>query len=83
MANKLLKYLNNQITIYENRYGELYTMLYDENDNLRPTNNTIMQDDLLKWKYAAMEVLLVLRKIKRNRFKDIKRPAKKEYKVNW
>jgi hypothetical protein len=83
MANKLLKYLNNQITIYENHYGWLYTELYDENDNLRPTNNKIMQDDLLKWKYAAMEVLLVLRKIKRNRFKDIKRPAKKEYKVNW
>ena len=83
MANKLLKYLNNQITIYENRYGWLYTELYDENDNLRPTKNKIMQDNLLKWKYAAMEVLLVLRKIKRNRFKDIKRPAKKEYKVNW
>lgn len=83
MVNKLLKHLNNQITIYENRYGELYTMLYDENDNLRPTNNEILQDDLLKFKYAAMEVLLVLRKIKRNRFKDIKRMAKKEYRVNW
>lgn len=83
MANKLLKYLNNQITIYENRYGWLYTELYDENDNLRPTKNKIMQDDLLKWKYAAMEVLIVLRKIKRNGYKGVKRPAKKEYKVNW
>lgn len=83
MANKLLKHINNQIVIWENYYGWLYTELYDENDQLRPTNNEIMQEDMFKWKYAAMQVLQTLRKIKRNRFKDIKRPAKKEYKVNW
>lgn len=83
MANKLLKYLNNQIVIWENIYGDYYSMLYDENDQLKPTKNEILQNDLFKFKHAAMEVLLTLRKIKRNRFKDVKRPEKRKYKINW
>lgn len=80
--NKLLKYLNNQIIIWENIYGDYYTMLYDKNENLIPMNE-IMQNDLFKWLYSSQQVLSVLRKIKRNRFNDIKRLEKRKYKINY
>lgn len=83
MTSSLLKYLNNQITIWENTYGDLYTQLYDEEGHLIPTNNKILQDDMFKWLYAAQQTMSVLKKIKRNRFIEIKKLEKKRYKLKY
>lgn len=81
--NNLLKYLNNQITIWENNYGDLYTQLYDEEGHLIPTDNKILQDDMFKWLYSAEKVMKTLKKIKRNRFNQVKKLEKKRYKIEY
>lgn len=83
MTNNLLKYLDNQITIWENNYGDLYTQLYDKEGHLIPTNNKILQDDMFKWLYAAQQTMSVLRKIKRNRFNKVRKLEKKRYKIDY
>ena len=83
MTSNLLKYLNNQITIWENNYGDLYTQLYDKEGHLIPTNNKILQDDMFKWLYSAEQVMKILKKIKRNRFTQIKKTEKKRYKIEY
>lgn len=81
--NNLLKYLNNQITIWENTYGDLYTQLYDKEGRLIPTDNEILQNDMLKWLYSAEQVMRTLKKVKRNRFNQVKKPEKKRYKIEY
>ena len=83
MTSNLLKYLNNQITIWENNYSDLYTQLYDKEGHLIPTNNKILQDDMFKWLYSAEQVMKILKKIKRNRFNQIKKTEKKRYKIEY
>lgn len=79
MSNKLLKYLNNQIVIWENIYGDIYTLLYDSKGRQRKeyTNDSSLYSNLREVR-AVMEVL---KKIKRNRFNDIQKLEKKRYKI--
>lgn len=81
MANKLLKYLNNQIVIWENIYGDIYNFLYNPDGSQKPeeVNNKYLYSSLRE----AEAVMQTLHKIKRNRFKDVKRPEKRKYKINW
>lgn len=79
MSNKLLKYLNNQIIIWENIYGDIYTSLYDSKGRQRKeyTNGSWLYHNLRE----ARAVMEVLKKIKRNRFNDIQKLEKKRYKI--
>lgn len=79
MNNKLLKYLNNQIIIWENIYGDIYTLLYDSKGRQRKeyTNDSWLYHNLRE----ARAVMEVLKKIKRNRFNDIQKLEKKRYKI--
>lgn len=77
--NTLLKYLNNEITAWENLYGDWYTLLYNPDGTQKPEKINDEQS------YKALEicrtVMQVLQKIKRNRFTKLKRLNKKKYKI--
>lgn len=77
MTSKLLKRLNNEITIWENVYGEYYSYLYNADGSLRvkETDEASMFENLK----VARTVMEVLQKLKRNRFNDIKRLEIKRY----
>ncbi len=79
MGNKLLKYLNNQIIIWENIYGDIYNVLYnpDGTQKQKEINNKYLYASLRN----AQGIMQVLKKIKRNRFNDIKKLEKRRYKI--
>jgi len=79
MSNNFLKYLNNQITIWENLYGDFYTLLYDSNDKQRPEE--VNNEQAYRSLKECLTVVNVLKKIKRNRFKKIKVIEKKKYRI--
>lgn len=83
MKNKLLKYLNNQITIYENIYGDLYNSLYNPDGSLKPVKkeDELEKEQHFKYLRQAEAVMQTLKKIKRNRFKDIKNLEKRRYNI--
>lgn len=82
MTNYLLKRLNNEIVKWENWYGTWYSILYDSDGHLQHFDSELIKDQYIKLLHEARAVMQVLNKIKRNRFKDIKRLEKRRYKIN-
>lgn len=79
----LVKYIDNQIVIWENWYGTWYNYVYDSDGKLRRYNSELEQDQYIKLMREAWAVLETLKKIRRNGFKGVKRPEKRKYKINY
>lgn len=79
MANFLLKKLNNEIIAWENLYGESYTYLYNPDGSIR--EGLKYDDSMFENLRINKTVMQVLKKIKRNRFKDTKRLNKRKFKI--
>lgn len=79
MSKILLKRLNNEIIEWENLYGQFYTYLYNPDGSQKPEE--LNNEQMYKSLEISRTVMQVLQKLKRNRFKDIKRLQKRKYKI--
>lgn len=72
-------YLNNQITIWENLYGDAYTYCYNEQGHIR--EDVSLDDPMFSCLKMDLTVLQVLRKIKKYGNRPVKRVEKRRYKI--